>query len=240
MLHFDIAVLCFILLQLCLGSYYSRGEYILSWVGWFSVGNSNWFIFVILAMYFMTYLVLMFKAHVMEMDNRVVFISTAVLCVSLWIFLQYMKSGMQWWIDTIATYPLGMWYAIAKEKIDKVLCHTKYWLPTFVLLFTFFIVWHYRFWVDTYGICAVVFCLLLVVFSMKIRLDNKLLQWLGTYAFAIYIMQRWPMLIYVHYGLEKKVALFVCLSIPSALLVAFLFQSLLYRVDKKLFVKSKR
>ena len=44
--NFDVAVLAFFLTNICLGKYFTPQEYLLSFIGWTSVGNSNWYIFV--------------------------------------------------------------------------------------------------------------------------------------------------------------------------------------------------
>ena len=238
LVHFDIAVLCFILLQLCLGKVYSRGEYILSWIGWFSVGNSNWFIFDILALYTISWIVLLCHTHVKRIGHHSIVFFNLLMVVILWLALYRLKPGMHWWIDTLLTYPFGMLYALHKDAIDKKLHDGKAYFFTLTCLVAFFVVWHYSLWVDQYGFCSCIFCVLITVLTMRFRFDNKVLQWLGTYAFAIYIMQRWPMLIFVHYGLNANIPLFVCLSIPSAVVVAYIFQSLLNKLDQRFFVKK--
>lgn len=235
LIHFDIAVLSFILLQLCLGRVYSRGEYILSWIGWFSVGNSNWFIFDIITLYFITWLVLVFHTRVCKLSNYVIVLSHVILIAVLWYCIKLQKQGMHWWFDTLLTYPFGMLYAIYKLDIDKYLQGFKPYYMTLAVLTALFVSWHYVFGVDQYGICACIFCLLVVVLTMRFRFNNIVLQWSGTYAFSIYIMQRWPMLIYVHEGWNTNIALFVCISIPSSLVVAYLFQRLLNVIDKQFF-----
>lgn len=238
LVHFDIAVLSFILLQLCLGKVYSRGEYILSWIGWFSVGNSNWFIFDILALYTISWLVLLFHTYVKRMGNHTIILCNLLLVAILWLGLYRLKPGMHWWIDTLLTYPFGMFYAVYKGKIDSKLQIVRNYFIALIVLTTGFVVWHYIFGVDQYGLCSCLFCFWVSVLTMRFCIDNKILQWLGTYAFAIYIMQRWPMLIFVHQGWNANIPLFVCLSIPSAFVVAFIFQSLLNKLDQRFFLKK--
>lgn len=56
LLHFDLAVLFFLLLSIIINAKYSAIDYITCWIGWGSIGNSNWFIFDILALYSIVYL----------------------------------------------------------------------------------------------------------------------------------------------------------------------------------------
>lgn len=55
LLHFDLAVLSYIVLMTAIGEKFSVASYILCWIGWESVGNSNWFIFDILSLYTIVY-----------------------------------------------------------------------------------------------------------------------------------------------------------------------------------------
>ena len=56
LLNLDVAVLVFLILDLSLGINYGCRESLLAFTGWTSIGNSNWYIFVILACYAITYI----------------------------------------------------------------------------------------------------------------------------------------------------------------------------------------
>lgn len=51
LVHFDIAVILFLIVALILGHEYSAKEFLLSFIGWESIGNSNWFVFDIIILY---------------------------------------------------------------------------------------------------------------------------------------------------------------------------------------------
>lgn len=55
LVHFDLAVLCYLVLMTTIGTYYPNVNYVTCWIGWESIGNSNWFIFDILALYCIVY-----------------------------------------------------------------------------------------------------------------------------------------------------------------------------------------
>ena len=67
LIHFDIAVLLYIILQFSLGKRYHFGEYMGSLIGWNTVGNSSWFIFDILALYVIFY----FSLHIEKWYNSI-------------------------------------------------------------------------------------------------------------------------------------------------------------------------
>jgi hypothetical protein len=56
LLNFDVAVLAFVILDLILSIDITSDKVLLSFIGWQSVGNSNWYIFVILLCYLAVYM----------------------------------------------------------------------------------------------------------------------------------------------------------------------------------------
>lgn len=56
LLNMDICVVLFIILNTAIGQTFGAKQILLSLIGWESVGNSNWYIFVMLALYVVTYL----------------------------------------------------------------------------------------------------------------------------------------------------------------------------------------
>lgn len=48
LLHFDLAVLLFLIVQTVTGNHFGARQYLLCWIGWENLGNSSWFIFAIL------------------------------------------------------------------------------------------------------------------------------------------------------------------------------------------------
>ena len=56
LLNMDICVVLFIILNAAIGQTFGAKQILLSLIGWESVGNSNWYIFVMLALYVVTYL----------------------------------------------------------------------------------------------------------------------------------------------------------------------------------------
>lgn len=54
--RFDIALILFFIIGLLIGNTFSFKTILLSMIGWDSLGNSNWYIFVILMLYLFTYI----------------------------------------------------------------------------------------------------------------------------------------------------------------------------------------
>ena len=86
-----------------------------------------------------------------------------------------------------------------------------------------------------YSVMACAFVVLVTLITIKVQLNNKVLRWLGKYAFSIYILQRLPMILLKHLGLAENLWLFSTVSIAATLFVAFAYQKCTDLVDKRLF-----
>lgn len=231
LLHFDIAILAFLALMTILGYRYPLVNYLTCWFGWKSIGNSNWFIFDILALYSLTYIAyILLKATANGLQAKHICLATSILSIALWIFLR-LSGKDTYWYDTILTYPLGMWYSLYRTPIESLLIRKKPSILILAGICTIFVVWHYVFFHDPSGIGSCLFCMLVVCSSTKIRINNAILQWLGEHAFSIYIIQRLPMNLFQFFGWNESPYLFALISIPTVLVSAHLFNRLLAKAD---------
>lgn len=239
LLHFDLAVLLFILVQTPVGLTYPLFSYLTCWIGWESVGNSNWFIFDILALYLIAYLGMLINEWFSKrsVNCGIVFggISIIFCSVILYVLLFFAKRDQSWWVDTLFTFPLGIVVSYKKEEIQKVLRSPMAYWSSLLLLSIFFILWHGRFGVDFLGVSSVVFTIILVLVSIKVRIGNPILNWLGVNAFSIYILQRLPMNILAYFHFNERPGVFSIVSIIVILALAFGFTEFLKWFDMHLF-----
>lgn len=231
-LHFAIAVALFILVQLFLQTRYTTRQYIGCWIGWESVGNSNWFVFVILALYLIAYCALAIERRVGKGGIAL----ATLLSVILWIFLHYIAQKPSWWIDTMASFPLGMIAAQYKDRLDSFIRKYKVHPFFFVLVFSLIsLIWRNHIGIDIYGGLACIFCMLIVSVSMWLRVGNPILDWLGKNVFTIYIIQRLPMLSLSAFGINEHRLWFIVLSIVFTGVLAEGLSRLYKAIDSKLF-----
>ncbi|MBE6587344.1 MAG: acyltransferase [Ruminococcaceae bacterium] len=240
LVHFDIAVLLFAIMNLVLSISYDKAQYITCWVGWGSIGNSNWFIFDTLVFYFIAFIAMTVREYT-KTDMKIFASVVSVLCLFFWAIMAILYGkAATWWYDTVLCFPVGIWYAVFKDKIDAFAKKWYFYLPTLALLsLGFAFLYGRRFYVEYYSLLAPVFCLLLTWVTMKVKFDNKILGWLGKHSFSIYIIQRIPMVILTHLGLNKNNNVFALLVVITVLLSAWLFSLLLSQVDKLIFKKKK-
>ena len=147
LLHFDIAVAIFIIAQLFIPITYSDRQYLLCWIGWESVGNSNWFIFVILALY----IIALISMRLQKSIGRGGMLSIGLLTAALWIWLRILMDQPSWWVDTMAAFPLGAVVSKYKDSIMRLL--RKRGAPYIVLgaVIVLFSATYMRFGIDIYG-----------------------------------------------------------------------------------------
>lgn len=236
LIHFDIAVISYLLLNFLIGPRYPLSSYLLCWIGWESIGNSNWFVFVILMLYILSFLSLTLSEKVCgKNESKLVVIAITVTAMSilLWYVLRFSGKG-SWWYDTILTFPLGMWFSIYKSRFDALMKRNAISWLLVVCSVVVTGIWHTVIGNDHLGICACLFCLSIVLIMTKVDISNKVLYWLGTHAFAIYIMQRWPMNLFEHMGWNLNSYLFALISIPFVLLIAWGYHILLTAADRQL------
>ena len=238
LLHFDIAVLMYIVLQWALGNTYHLPKYLGSLIGWSSVGNSNWFIFDILVLYLIFYLSMYIAESFGKQINKhlesVVLIASFFFCLLLWYFLHRTK-GQSWWIDNIMAFPFGIGYSLYRSKIETWLRKGWNYYISFFAITLALVVWRHFKGIDIFGVCTCLFALWVVLLSMKVKFDNRILQWLGVQAFAIYILQRIPMIYFASIGVNQNTLYYCLLVIPAVFAIAFIYTKLLKALDKQLF-----
>lgn len=235
LINFDIAVIIFILLNLCLSTLknYTIPKVLLSFIGWESVGNSNWYIFAMLVMYLITYA--SFKIFKNKYHCAATLVT--VLTVAYIIVLSFFKDA--WWFDTVFLYPLGIWYSLSKEKVEAFVKKKPInYYAVFLLCFGVFVVSHLlRGNIFLYEISQIALCAIVVAVTMKIDINNKVINFLGSNLFEIYILMRIPMTVLLHFGITDTFP-FVLISLAVTIVLAVLFKNLLGFIDSKIFAKG--
>ncbi len=241
LLHYDIAILIFYFTGLALGRNYSIKKLLLSFIGLDAVGNSVWFIFVIIILYLITYAAFIFvKKRVVLGTVITTILSTAALAI-----LVIVKKNEYWWYDTLLCYPLGMWYALAKPHIDKALLPSAgKWLACTASAGAVFAALMYI--LPLYGKSRVIFvpaalffAILITLLSMRISVNNGILQWFGKRVFGIYILQRIPMMVLSHFGMNDKPFLFAAASLAITVVLAEIFERAMDKLDVLLHLSKK-
>lgn len=235
-LHFAIGVFVYYVLSLILGVKYPAGQVWLSFIGWTSIGNSNWYIFAVVILYIITWVAFSLAKKNKYIAAGIVTALTVVYIVVMYFFKE------NWWFDTVLCYAAGLWYSLGKEKIEKVLTKNNFiWIIVFV---AGAVGWWYSHFCRTLPAMrileAVSFTLAVVMLSLKVSIRCKPLVLVGKYTFEIYILMRIPMKLFGIWGLSAyNLYVYFAATLAATLVLSFLFSKMLNVIDKLLFRTKK-
>ena len=197
-INFAFAILLFWLCGLLMDKNYSLQRVLLSLSGWTSIGNSNWYMFAIFTLYIITYIC--FRV-IRDRPSLSIFMIT--LCSLMYVYVMS-KCQPDRFSNTYLCYAAGLWYSYFKEKIDLLIRKRPlfYYITFIVLIFAFLMLAPYRNQrLMIYNLVSLLFCMIIVLASMKISIHSHIIKWFGKYLFWIYILQRIPMNIMSYYGI---------------------------------------
>lgn len=231
LLNFDFAVLLFVLLDFVLGilSDYSVLEIILSFVGWETVGNSNWYIFAVLILYIITYVSFsIFKNNTVK----------ALWCVTglAVVYIALMAVFKEpWWFDTALLYPLGMWFSYKKENILAFIKKKKanYYICLGITAVILIVSLVFRKNIICYEFLMISFCAAVVLLTMKFTVKSKFFAFFGKRLFEFYIFMRIPMILLLHFGVNN-IFVFTIISFAVSLLLSIVFHKAFKFADNKI------
>lgn len=235
LLHFDVAILLFLIMNLALGIRYSAKEYITALVGWNSVGNSTWYIFATLCLYLVSYVSGLIACRLKESKQSGVFVLLILIGTLLYI-LVLSQFKQEVYYNTVLCFPVGAAFGLAKDKIDRAMEKLGVWIAAILVLAAAYLAC--ILWMPSYYFRAPVFALLVFVATMRIQIRNVVLDWLGKHIFEIYILQRIPQIIFSHFGFNSNQYVFILLCVPVTILSTFGFRKLIDWMDVKLGLKK--
>lgn len=224
-IHFCMALCIYLFLSfLSLRKEYSFVRIIFSFTALSSIGNSNWYVFAILAMYSIVYISFkQCKKHSM---------TSCVVFTILYIILMDVIKNQAWWYNIILCFPAGMILSKYKDRVCSIIQKPVFFIFLMVLALILHLL-HLD--VLAYEIISIVFCFLIVDVCAYKEIKNSLFHFLGQYVFEIYILQRISMNLFDRY-LNDWIYLVVCILVT--LILAYYFKKLETKVDGLHFFKN--
>ena len=238
LLHFDVAVLTFAIVNAITGYPKSISNILWALTGWGGLGNSNWYIFAILFLYFGTYL--SFNLLGKEPKKAVAF--NWIYTIALMIVISVFKGeGYNYCYNTLLCYPLGMTYSLYKTKIESIIFNNKNYLLTLPTIIVLFIAVKQNESINDlwYSITSICFVLTVLLITMKVNIKNPILKWFGDNLFWIYILQRLPMLVLSRMGYAVTHAYrFAIICFVVTIVLTIIYKKIFEVIDKKIFEKQ--
>ena len=234
--HFDVAVILFLIFDLILGRKFTAVQFLLSLIGWESMGNSYWFMFAIIVQYLLVYIAFtVFRKHRIPALIAV----TALSVVYIVVMKQFKES---WWYNTALCLPLGMWYSYFRDGIQKFVMKNNFtYIVSGIIIAGIFVLSDLKKnELVFYEIWTLAFTLLVVMLTMKVKFGNKALEWLGNHVFSVYILQRMPMIIFKDIpAVSGNRYVYFALCFAITVVLSELFDRAMAVIDKKLFKPRK-
>ena len=224
LINFAIAIFFFILVNILVGNKLNVLKLLLSFTGYEAIGNSNWYMFAI----FCEYMFLMISFKLFKKDKSQI-LGVLIFTIAYIIIISILKE--RYWYDTILCFPVGMYFSYFKSKIEKYIFNNKTYgliLIIYLLLFCVLYILHRSVSsVIIYNVISILFVFIIILLSVKVKFNNKMLEYLGERLFWIYILQRIPMIIF-NGVFNYQVYFVICIAITLVL------SETMYRISNKL------
>lgn len=240
LINFDLAVLLYACVAIIGGRKISAVDFLLSLIGWKAIGNSNWYIFVTLVLYFIVFLSFISLRWSAKKRNMYGGVALVTILSIIFIFIMIRMEQPSRYYNTTIIFSLGMWYSIFRKHVESILMKKDSYYALFCVglvcayFGAYFNRWEYG--IEGYTAWAVLFTILIVVFTMKISICNNLLNWFGNHIFGIYILQRIPMILLAQTSLdENHKYVFLILTVLITILIAIVFDSVTSKMWKKIY-----
>lgn len=204
LLYTAVSLIPFIIYTLVSGKYsYSVGRYLSAFIGLKGIGNAHWFIFAILFCYLTCGLTYLFNFKKNIIPTILVTITVVVYIV---IACFVIKEHNRWW-DTIISFPLGMFAGLFRDKINNLLKNKI--LSISLMAVSIAVVVVLRLVLEkklgvpkiaTMLFLNIFFCLFFVSLTKIFVLKSPILEYLGKASFAIFIMHKFIIRVFLDYG----------------------------------------
>lgn len=234
--HFAIALLPYIAVNYIFARNYGLYKTIFSFTGYTSIGNSNWYMLVTFALYVIVFLAFtLSKKHPLP-GVFLVFVLTFVF--SFWEWKMGLASR---YYNTIFCFPAGMLFSMMKPYFDKyVMKNDMLWAGTFTIFFGVF--YYFSTFRNAslihYNLFSILAVILIMLFTMKVKITNNILNWFGSHVFSVFILQRIPMIILKEMGYTDHTYGFIITAFIITIFMSIVFDKIMNHLDSIIFCKK--
>ena len=223
-LSYFIAWIFFAVSALALETPYDLKTFILSGFALSTIGNTSWFVLVMLFLYFFSFV--SFRIA----DHKTAVIINILLSIMLVFILRGLGFESYYW-NTLFAYEFGIIYCYLQDRIEPFLLKNKLNRILTILFgiggLTAFFLLNQQIPFNDFKEAAYVFpvfffCVTLVGVTSLFRIRNRFLHFLGTNAFWIYLLHQLPLiwLKNVSFAASNKYVFFI-LSVAITIVLAF-------------------
>lgn len=212
-IRFVLTVIPYLLLSWILGTEVSRQEIFFAFLGWESLGNSNWYIFVINLLYLTTWLAFLCSGRKYGKGN----VLQIVFSLFVLFILRHVREP--YWYNTMMAYSAGMFFSLIRVRWDSWLDSSGVreggvWIFAILALGGCFL---FRTSLAAYECAVILVCVLMVLVMRHIMWKGQISMWLGKNLFGLYMMQRLPMILWKDAGIGNGEYALLCASVTLIL-----------------------
>jgi peptidoglycan/LPS O-acetylase OafA/YrhL len=196
-IKFQLILLIFLLNNLILGIKINIKKYLLSVIFKANIGNSNWFAFTIICLYIFSYL--SFRLINKKKNIIIGIIIMSILCFTyIYFVFNYFYPKKSYSVDNILCFIIGMFYSLLKNYLNKIFMRNDifYFGSTSIIIIFYYYFYKKRKNIILISLKNCLFCIIIVILTMKIRFKNEFLLFLNTHSYSIYLLQRQVMIIF--------------------------------------------
>ncbi len=227
---FAICLLFFLIGNAIIGKHYDLSITLLSFTGWTSIGNSNWFMFVTFVIYILVYISFRFLHN--QKNTLYGLLLFTILSIGFVVALALIKdSSESFWYNTILCFTFGMWYGyFLDSKVEKLIKKNNIsYLITLFSAIALIIIIHFIIPINEieFIIRSIIFSFIVILITMKVSFEkSKVLSFFGKHVFSIYILQRLVFRIITNLNLIDNQYLFFIISFGITIGFATLYDYL--------------
>lgn len=239
---FAVSVCLFAVVNLCMGNPFTLSDFFLSLIGWENLGNSNWYIFVILCLYLLTWISFSVAGSwFAEEGKRNVCGFIILLLLTGVLFAVLHETKQPWWYNTLSAYPFGILVSFGKEKIEKWLERSIHWWAAAVIsLVMTILLRQFSSHSSVYLVMTLFFCTFVITFTKKAPMYHMALEWVGVHLFECYILMRIPMMVLRKSPLSEHTGVYTLVCFVLMIVFAACYQRVLDRLSRIVNFSSSR
>lgn len=175
------------------GEFYSFKDVMASFISGKPIVLFSWYVITIIIFYLVFWILM----TVCKKNYYAMLIGGVIWYVLYTLFCIKMKYG-SWWYNTPHILILGMSWAIWEEKLTKIIKRYQFIIPlvwiAFAVAFVLKVIYSSQIPTRIISllieiVTVILFVISLVLYSMKSKIDNKILRFLGDISFEIYLIQ---------------------------------------------------
>ena len=237
--HFAIVIVMYAIVSIGIrGLEYTPLQVALSFTGYETLGNSNWYMFVTFALY-----IIIVACFLIFRKSKVLALAGVFALTGLFVFWETKMGLASQWYNTVFCFPAGMLFSLVKPYVDKLFMKNDLiWFSGFTALFVLF-----GFFSQNRGesllfhsLFAIFFALTVTVMMMKVQIKSTILDWFAQHIFSFFILQRIPMLLLRHYGFAKDPYFYIIMSFFITVVMSMLCDAAMDKLDSIIFKPRKK